>query len=70
MNKVKFGFYSVPEGKRNCDRFTNREESVKAFLDEVCSHYDNDVYDPRTQCHGNCIQCVMGWLFDKEGEEK
>ena len=58
---------SLPE--RNCDTVDNFDMLAKRFKDEVCDQYDNDFEDPRTQCHHDCVRCVMKWMLSRKGED-
>ena len=48
---------------RNCDTKESIDAVVKRFKAENCDHYDNAFDDPRTQCHQNCVECVIKWMM-------
>ena len=58
---------SIPQ--RNCDTDESVGQRTNRFKSEVCAQYDNDWSDSRTQCGGDCINCVMKWMESKMGDE-
>ena len=54
---------------RNCDTVDHFEILAKRFKEDVCDQYDNDFEDPRTQCHHDCVRCVMKWMLSRKGED-
>lgn len=47
----------------SCDTKESIDAVVKRFKAENCDHYDNAFDDPRTQCHQNCVECVIKWMM-------
>lgn len=54
---------ALAEPVRNCDTNESIDAVVKRFKAENCDHYDNAFDDPRTQCHQNCVECVIKWMM-------
>lgn len=55
---------------RNCDTKESIDAVVKRFKAENCDHYDNAIDDPRTQCHQNCVECVIKWMMANRIKEE
>ena len=55
---------------RNCDTKESIDAVVKRFKAENCDHYDNAIDDPRTQCHQNCVECVIKWIMANRIKEE
>ena len=55
---------------RNCDTKESIDAVVKRFKAENCDHYDNAFDDPRTQCHQNCVECVIKWMMANRIKEE
>ena len=53
---------------RNCDTKEPIDSIVKRFKAENCDQYDNAWDDPRTQCHQNCVECIIKWMMANQKE--